>query len=105
MPLTMRVGLSKQISLPNGSLGASCNIEVEVDVASLRDVDDFDHTIQEAYSVCRDAVDGELHQHGAAVNTNSTPSPRNGFACRCRPDLREVDLMDHGQGRQEHRPF
>src|SRR5436190_17338411 len=103
MPLNVRVGLSKQISLPNGNLGVSCNIEVEVDVASLRDVDDFDRTVQEAYSVCRHAVDGELHQHGGAVNGSGSPSPRNGSACRCRPDLGVVDLLGRVQWRPENR--
>src|SRR5436190_15980800 len=99
MPLNVRVGLSKQISLPNGSLGASCNIEVEIDVAALRDVEDFDRTVQEAYTVCRHAVDGELQRHGEPATQSGSPS-WGGSACRCGSRLSAVDRLGRF-GRQD----
>ena len=102
MPLTVKVGLTKEIGLPNGKLGVSCGVEVEIDVAALRDVEDFDCTVQEAYSVCRHAVEGELQRHDEAVSASSTPSPRNGSACRCRPELGVGDLLGRVQRRPEN---
>ena len=81
MPLTVNVGLSKEINVPDGSFGVSCNIEVEIDVASLDDVDGFDHTVEQAFFVCRDAVDGEIQWLDPGGNANSLSS--SGFACRC----------------------
>ena len=102
MPLTLKVGISRKVGLAQkGNLGVSCHIEVEIDVATLRDVEDFDRTVQEAYSVCRHAVDGELHRHGEAANMSGSP-PRNGSACRCGSCPREVDLLGRF-GRQNYR--
>jgi hypothetical protein len=103
MPLTVKVGLTKEIGLPNGKLGVSCGVEVETDVASLRDVEGFNRTVQEAYSVCQHAVDGELHRHGEPVDGITLSSPRNGSACRCRSPLIGGDLLGR-LGRQGNRP-
>ena len=63
MPPTLRLGLCKEIDQPGrGKLGVSCGVEIEIDVAALRDVEDFDCTVQEAFSVCRHAVEGELQR-------------------------------------------
>ena len=83
MPLKLKVGLSREVGLAQkGSLGVFCHNQVEIDVAALRDVEDLDRTVREAYSVCRHAVDGELHRRGEAVNLCVSPS-RDGSACRC----------------------
>jgi hypothetical protein len=72
MPLTLRLGLCKEIDRPGGGkLGVSCGVEVEIDVAALRDVEDFDCTVQEAFSVCRHAVEGELQRHDEADSASS----------------------------------
>jgi hypothetical protein len=82
MPLTVNVGLSKEFIEPEGSLGVSCNVEVEIDVASLKDVDDFDRTVEQAFFVCREAVDGEIKRHDGGGNSNSSLASCNRCVCR-----------------------
>jgi hypothetical protein len=48
MPLTLNAGLSKEINLPDGNLDVSRPIQIEIDVPTLRDVEDFERTVQEA---------------------------------------------------------
>jgi hypothetical protein len=67
MPVTLKIGLSKEINLPGGSLAVSCNIEVEIDIASLEDADGFNRAVEQAYVVCGNAVDDELQRHGEAA--------------------------------------
>ena len=66
MPLTLNVGISKKIGQPDfGSLGASCNVTVELDQGLLRsDLDAFHQHVRNAFAACREAVHGELALHG-----------------------------------------
>lgn len=62
MPMTVRVGLAKKIGQPDyGSLGASCDIELELDGALLfHDLDGLQQKVRSAYAACRQAVNEEL---------------------------------------------
>ena len=62
MPLKLSVGLSRKIGLPHyGSLGASCQVEVELDGGLLReDPDRFHRHVKNAFVACRQAVQEEL---------------------------------------------
>ena len=62
MPMTVKVGLAKKIGQPDfGSLGASCDIELELDGSLLfSDLDSLQKKIQTAYVACRQAVNDEL---------------------------------------------
>ena len=62
MPMTVNVGLAKKIGQPDfGSLGASCDIELELDGSLLfSDLDSLQKKIQTAYVACRQAVNDEL---------------------------------------------
>lgn len=81
MPLTLNVGLSKKVGLPDyGSLGVSCNVEVELDATLLlNDLDGFQQRVKQAYGACHQAVQDELHrqQNAASASSNGHP-PTNG---------------------------
>ncbi len=91
MPLTLKVGLSREVGLAGeGSFGVSCHIEVRIDVASLLEVDGFDRTVEQAFFVCDQAVDDELRRQrrGCVDNTRGRSagvSPEATCACRAVP--------------------
>lgn len=66
MPMTVKVGLAKKIGQPDfGSLGASCDIELELDGGLLfNDLEGLQQKIQTAYVACRQAVNDELAVRG-----------------------------------------
>ncbi len=87
MPMTVKVGLAKKVGQPDfGSLGASCDIELEVDGGLLfNDLDGLQQKVRAAYTACRRAVDDELaSQTGSpstALNSHSAdhvPNNTNG---------------------------
>jgi hypothetical protein len=77
MPLKLNVGISKKLGLPDfGSVGASCNVEVEL--ASSADAGDpsvFQEQIRRAFSACAQAVDDELARHRQHENAPTTLGP------------------------------
>ena len=74
MPLKLNVGLSKKIGQPDyGSLGASCNVEVELDSAMLfDDPDAFHERTMNAYAACRQAVEDQLARQQVSSGQDST---------------------------------
>ena len=76
MPLKLNVGFSKKIGQPDyGSIGASCNIEVELDQHLLfHDLDGLHAKVKSAFVACKQAVQDELHRN----EDSQTGQPQNG---------------------------
>jgi hypothetical protein len=93
MPLKLNVGVSRKLGLPDyGSVGASCNLEMELDAGLLeRDLDGFQALIRGAYVAAHQAVHEELARLQAPrdkpaiapapvpVQAHSASAARNGF--------------------------
>jgi hypothetical protein len=72
MPLKLNVGVSKKLGLPEySSIGANCNIELEVDSMLIHtDLDGLHLQIRGAFIVAQQAVNDEL----ARLQSQSAPS-------------------------------
>ena len=62
MPMKLNVGVSRKVGLPDyGSVGASCNLELELESSLLeRDLEAFHSRIRGAYVAAHQAVHDEL---------------------------------------------
>src|SRR4051794_40563732 len=62
MPMKLNVGVSRKVGLPDyGSVGASCNLELEVESSLIdRDLDAFHAKIRDADVAAHQAVHDEL---------------------------------------------
>src|SRR3954470_18837277 len=61
MPLKLNVGVSRTLGLPDDSgVGATCTLEVELDVGLLDDLESFHERVRDAYVACHQAVNDEL---------------------------------------------
>jgi hypothetical protein len=91
MPLKLIVGVSKKLGLPEfSSVGASCNVEVELDPGLLEhDLDAFHERARAAYVACHQAVEDDLarsqamsrpaiHGRNGTAATNGTHPSRAG---------------------------
>ncbi len=90
MPIKLNVGVSRKVGTGDyGSLGASCNLEIELDAGQLdKDLDGFQARVRDVYVAAHQAVHDELarlrahHDAGAersSVARGTTSSP-NGAA-------------------------
>jgi len=95
MPMTLNIGLSRKLGLPDyGSLGASCNVTVELDAQLLRDdLDGFHAQVRNAYAACRQAVQDELSRH--QTNGMSQQPIANHDASACRTGRQEARDNGH----------
>ena len=75
MALKLNVGVSRKVGLPDyGSVGASCNLELEVEVGLLeRDLDAFHARVRDAYVAAHQAVHDELARLQAPVEAPGDP--------------------------------
>jgi len=76
--MKLNVGVSRKVGQPNyGSVGASCNLEMELDAGLLeKDLDGFHARIRAAYAAAHQAVHDELARlHPPANSSTEAPSP------------------------------
>ena len=91
MPVKVNIGLSKKIGQPDyGSLGASCNVEFELDGGyDNGSSTHFQDAVRRAYVACRQAVESEIStrqsednqiggQHSSAPATRVASQTSNG---------------------------
>lgn len=72
MPLTLNVGVSKKVGLPDyGSVSATCNVTVELDANLLQaDLESFHNRVRGAYVACAKAVNDELARQQGHEGSN-----------------------------------
>jgi hypothetical protein len=78
--MKLNVGVSRKLGLPNyGSVGASCNLELELDATLLeRDLDAFHTQIRGAYMAAHQAVHDELARlQAAGTQAPTKPAARD----------------------------
>jgi len=90
MPMKLNVGVSRKVGLPDyGSVGASCNLEMELDAGLLeKDLDGFHARVRGAYVAAHQAVHDELARLQTPADSGArsvaqapAESPiRNGYA-------------------------
>ena len=76
MAVKLSVGFQKKSGMPNyGSLGATCQVEFEIDPSLLQgDLEGFHEKARRAFSACQQAVNDQLARSGA----NGLAAPTNG---------------------------
>ena len=105
MPLRLNCGVSKKVGQPDfGSLGACCNVDIELDGSLLSsDPEAFHRRVRQVFSECRRAVNDELAQHGEpaddlqCASAVSTPvgNGRNGNAANGHhASQKQLDYID-----------
>jgi hypothetical protein len=99
VPLKLNVGVSRKIGLPDyGSVGASCNLELELDASLIeRDLDSFQARVRDVYVAAQQAVNDEL----ARLHTPATPPQEPPVPA---PASRQSHGQANGNG-HSHRPL
>ena len=102
MPLRLNVGVSRKVGLPDyGSVGASCNLELELPQDLLeRDLEGFHARVRDAYVATHQAVHDELARLHAGAQAGPPEHPRDDP----RPDDRATRDRPETNGRRADPP-
>jgi hypothetical protein len=102
VPLRLNVGVSRKVGLPDyGSVGASCNLELELPQDLLeRDLDGFHARVRDAYVAAHQAVHDELARLHAGPQAGPREHPRDDP----RPDDRATRDRPETNGRRADAP-
>src|SRR5438874_385962 len=100
VPMRLNVGVSRKVGLPDyGSVGASCNIEMELDAGLLeRDLDGFHAQVRGVYVAAHQAVHDELARLQAPVEAP------DGMATPAPPSRQPINGQANGIGHASHAP-
>ena len=75
MSVKINVGVCKIIGLPDyGSAGSHCDIELEMDFATMQNPNEFQKQIANAYRLCRESVESELMAHRPNGTQDNRPT-------------------------------
>jgi hypothetical protein len=98
MPLKLNVGVSRKVGLPDScSVGASCNLEVELDPGLLQhDLDGFHAQVRDVFVAAQQAVNDEL----ARVHAGAPAGPPEHARKAPRPDDRATHDRPEANGRR-----
>lgn len=96
MPVTINVGLSKKIGMPDfGSLGATCNVSFEAEHGLLEsNPEGFHRRVRSAFAACCQAVDAELSRHQDQPGGNEA----NGNQARADEPAIQATASSNGNG-------
>jgi len=92
--MKLNVGVSRKVGMPDyGSVGASCNLEMELDAGLLeKDLDGFHARIRGAYVAAHQAVHDELARLQVPVDASAArPSPKHARTLARNGDPREEE--------------
>jgi hypothetical protein len=100
MALKLNVGVSRKVGLPDyGSVGASCNIELELDAGLLeRDLEGFHARVRSVYVAAHQAVHDELARLEAPV------AAAQGVSAPAPVPHRPTNGQANGNGHTNHQP-
>ncbi len=77
MPLRLNIGLSKKVGLPDyGSLGASANLELELDSGAVGDPERLRQHVRHLFGLAKASVEEELNHQQTALPSHSRNGPR-----------------------------
>ena len=104
MPLTLNVGVSRKMGLPDyGSIGASCNLQLELDAGLLEhDLDGFHDRIRSAYVAAHQAVHDELARLQAPDNNPAVESAPAPVQAQTAASVRNGVSRTSGNGHSPH---
>ena len=104
------LGVCRKIGQPDyGSIGASCNVELELESSLLqRDFNGFHEYVRQAYAACQQAVDDQLDRHqqvnGPATSAHPGRASRASAETQSRPESQADPSMGNGHNGNGGRP-